>query len=111
LPDVKIIGVLPVSTSIRPKALLPQLGPIFEAGLEGKRIVVFVSRTNDKFQVETVELPNDVDSGDRVIDAFKSKMDAREIDLASVYPHYSNQQLGYVRQISDLMKLRGLQHD
>lgn len=53
LPAAGCVGILPVSRSLRPFALLPQISSVLKAG---KPIVMFVTREGAKYNVSTAEL-------------------------------------------------------
>ena len=106
LPTAKTIGVVSVSRSLRPFALLPQLGPVLRAS---KPMVAFVRREErTKFIVSTRELPDDVDGGEELIRQFQQDFEAGRVRLTSVYPLLDNHQLAQVTEIADLMKLKGI---
>ena len=105
LPTAARIAVLPVSTSLRPNALLPQLAPLFKAE---KPLVAFLTRTGGKFTVSTAELKNDMDGGESVIRDFQTSYEAGNVQLASVFPRISNEELGQVGEIAKLVELKGI---
>ncbi len=107
LPTANAVGVLPLSRSLRPFALLPQLGPILQAN---KPMVAFVRREGrTKFIVSTKELALDQDAGEDVIQQFMEEYKAGRVSLKSVYPSLDNSQLAQVSEIAQMMKLKGVQ--
>ncbi len=90
LPASHCVAVLPVSTSLRPNALLPQLGNILKAE---KPTVAFVSRDGPKFSVSSSPLPDDADAGEEQIKRFLKDYEDGKIDLVSVFQHLENDQL------------------
>lgn len=105
LPTSKAIGILPVSPSLRPHALLPQLVPLLSAS---KPSVAFVKRDGAKFSVSTRELPEDVDAGEATIARFLEACERQEVSLPSVYQKLSNDQLAQVPEIASLAALKGV---
>jgi hypothetical protein len=106
LPASGIVGVLPVSPSLRPRALWPQL---FEAMKDGTEKALFISRIqSDGFSVSAVSLPEDADAGEATIAAFLKDYEAGRIELASVYPHVDNESLAAIPEIARMLKLKGI---
>ena len=109
LPVSQSIGILPVSTSLKPGALLPQLATI--QGAE-RRMGVFLSKEGlYRFVVSTFDLTEEIDTGEEVISRFFDKVNADEIDLPSVYPRLENEQLSAISEIARLLRLKGYQVD
>jgi hypothetical protein len=71
-------------------------------------IVLFISRDHEKFAIEAVELGEGIDNGEGAIRAFVEQQGRGEIDLRSVYPTYTNEQLSHASGIARALKLRGL---
>jgi hypothetical protein len=106
LPASGVVGVLPVSPSLRPRALWPQL---VEAMKDGTEKVLFISRIqSDGFSVSAVSLPEDADAGEATIAAFLKDYEAGRIELASVYPHVDNDALAAIPEIARMLKLKGI---
>ena len=105
LPAAGCVGILPVSRSLRPFALLPQISNVLKAG---KPMVIFVTREGAKFTVSTAELQKDVDGGETVIRRFLDDYEAGHHTLAAVYPSIDNEQLAEVAEISRMMSLKGI---
>lgn len=104
LPAVERLGVLPISPSVRPGALRPQLMPILRSN---KRVVLLINKPDRaKYQVGSVELSTDMDDGAVLIKAFLEDLEAKGIDLASVYPHFQNEDLAQVRGIAKMLCLK-----
>jgi len=101
LPASQAIGALPVSPSLRPFALLPQIGAILKSG---KPLIAFVTREGSKFSVDTRELTQEMDGGEMVIKEFLEK----NVGLTSVYPRLANHQLAQVPEIARILKLKGI---
>ncbi len=100
------MGVLSLSRSLRPFALLPQLGPVLKAS---NPMVAFVRREQrTKFIVSTKALADDVDSGEEQIRLFQQDYEAGRVSLRSVYPSLDNSQLAQVSEIAQMIKLKGL---
>ena len=105
LPAAGCVGVLPVSKSRRPFALLPQISNVLKAG---KPMVMFVTRDGGKYSVSSVELQKDVDGGDLLIKQFSDDYKAGVHDLTAVYPRIDNEGLADVEEIGRMMALKGI---
>jgi len=105
LPAAGYVGILPVSRSLRPFALLPQISNVLKAG---KPMVMFVTREGAKYTVSTAELRKDVDGGEEAIKHFLDDSEAGLHRLADVYPRIDNEQLASVEEIARMMALKGV---
>jgi hypothetical protein len=106
LPADGCVGILPVSRSLRPFALLPQIATILKAG---KPMVMFVTREGTtKHTISTVDLKSDVDAGEAVIKSFVEEHKAGRHDFSAVYPRIDNEQLKNVEAIGRLLALKGM---
>jgi hypothetical protein len=105
LPIAGCVGILPVSQSFRPHALLPQILNVLKAE---KPMVMFLTRDGAKYIVSTVDLPKDVDGGEAVIKRFVEDYEAGLHDLTSVYPKIDNEYLANVPGISRSMSFKGI---
>jgi hypothetical protein len=105
LPAAGCVGILPVSRSLRPFALLPQISNVLKAG---KPMVMFVTREGAKYTVSTAELQKDVDGGEAVIKRFLDDYNAGLHVLAAMYPRIDNEQLASVEEIGRMMSLKGV---
>ena len=103
-PLDRLVGVLSVSLSLRPLALWPQLAPVLKAD---QPMVVFIERDRDQFTVTAQELTDDMDSGEAIVEQFKAELEAGTVDLASVYPARTNDQLREVPEIANRLRLKG----
>ncbi len=117
LPTEGRVGVLPVSLSLRPHALLTQLINILktideeqpEDEPEKQPQVVFLRREdNFKYCVSTRPLPPDTDAGEAQIKRFLSEKDQGLIDIATVIPKIDGDQLKAIPEILQMMKLKGI---
>jgi hypothetical protein len=108
LPAAGSVGILPVSRSLRPYALLPQISNVLKAE---KPIVMFVTREVAKYTVSTVELQKDVDGGEAAIKRFLDDYEAGLHDFSTVYPRIDNEQLASVEEIGKMMTLKGIPYD
>ena len=105
LPGARAVGVLPVSTSLRPGALWPQLAEAMNAG---EPRAVFVAREQgDKHRVSSVALADDVDAGVSAIRDFVAEYKAGRVALDSVYQKIGDDELARVPGIAELLKLKG----
>ena len=108
LPAAGCVGILPVSRSLRPFALLPQISNVLKAE---KPMVMFVTREGAKYTVSTAELQKDVDGGEAAIKRFLDDYEAGLHDLSAVYPRIDNEQLASVEEIGRMMALKGIRWD
>jgi len=108
LPASGCVGILPVSPSLRPFALLPQILNVLKVG---KPMVMFVTRDGAKYKVSTNELQKDVDCGEAAIKRFLDDYGAGLHDLSAVYPKINNEQLANVEKIDRMMALKGVRRD
>jgi hypothetical protein len=108
LPAAGRIGILPLSKSLRPRALLPQISNILKAP---KPMIAFVTRNGAQYTVSSAELNKDVDTGEAVIKSFLDDYAAGLHDLSNVYPRIENEQLAMVEQIARMMALKGIRRD
>ena len=104
LPASQTVAILPVGKSLRPGALLPQLGNVLKST---KPMVMFVKRDAGKYTVATRELTDDIDAGEVVIQKFTTAYDAGKITLTSVYSRIANEELENVPDIARLLALKG----
>jgi len=108
LPAAGCISILPLSRSLRPFALLPQISNVLKAG---KPMVMFVMREGSKYTVSTAELQKDVDGGEAVIKRFLEDYGTGCHQLNSVYPRIDDEQLASIDEISRMMALKGIRRD
>jgi len=108
LPAAGCVGILPVSYSRRPYALLPQILNVLKAE---KPMVMFVTREVAKYTVSTDELQKDVDGGEAMIKRFVEDYEVGLHDLSNVYPRINNEQLASVEGIGRMMVLKGVHRD
>jgi hypothetical protein len=105
----RAVAVLAVSPSIRPGALRPQLGPALQRVNAGERVLVGITKLDQvRFAVATYDLPDDADDGADRIASFLDGFKRGEIDLASVYPVMTKEELAMVSEIAATMKLKGI---
>ncbi len=103
--QTKKVGVLSMTDNRSPTSLLPQLAPFFE---NPEPAVAFITRENQKFYVETASLKPGIYGGEREILAFSNAMDAGTVELAAIYPTYSNKELQGFPSIHEVLSLKGL---
>ena len=108
LPAAGCVGILPVSRSLRPFALLPQISNVLKAS---KPMVIFVTREGAKYSVSTAELQKNVDGGESAIRRFLDDYEAGIHVLSVVYPRIDNEQLASVEEIGRMMSLKGISID
>jgi hypothetical protein len=105
LPESGSVGVLPVSKSLRPAALLPQFASVLKAD---KPLVMFITREGAKYTVATQELRPEMDGGEVIIKRFLEDFEKGKIDLTSVYQKIENDQLASIEGIQRMMALKGI---
>ena len=105
VPTAACVGILPVSRSLRPYALLPQISNVLKSKTPK---VMFVVREGAQYHVSTTELQKDVDSGEGVIKCFLEDHKSDSHDFSSVYPTIDNEQLANVEEITRMLKLKGV---
>ena len=105
LPAVGCVGILPVSRSLRPFALLPQISNVLKME---KPMVMFVTREGAKYSVSTAEIQKDVDGGEAAIKRFVQDYESGHLNLATVYQRIENEQLADVGEIARMMSLKGI---
>ena len=105
LPAEGRVGILPVSRSLRPFALLPQISNVLKTE---KPMVMFVSRDGAKYTVSSAELKDDVDRGEASIKHFLADYNAGHHALSSIYPKIENDQLACVEEIGRMMALKSI---
>jgi hypothetical protein len=108
LPAAGCVGILPVSRSLRPFALLPQVSNVLKAE---KPMLMFVTRDGGKYTVSTAELQKDDDGGEAVIKRFLEDYEAGLHNLSAVYPTIENEQLASVEKIGRMMELKRIRWD
>ena len=106
LPTAGCVGILPVSRSLRPSSLLPQIANTLKTD---KAIVMFVVRDGAKYIVSTTELQKDVDAGESAIKRFRDDCEAGLHDLSTIYPKIANEELAGITEINRMMELKGIQ--
>jgi hypothetical protein len=106
VPGARAVGVLPVSTSLRPGSLWPQLAD----ALNGEEPhVVFVTRDpGERYRVSAVPLRDDVEAGEGAIKEFLADYKAGHIVLDSVYQRISNEELARLPDVAVMLKLKGI---
>ena len=106
IPASGVVGVLPIPTSLRPQSLWPQLVNVLK---DGSRKAVFISRLHgDSYTVTAVPLQDDVADGAEVIKTFLEDHQKGMIQLDSVFPKATNEQLAAIPEIDRMLKLRGI---
>ena len=83
------------------------MGDLLGAGLLEQ--VIFIKKLdNNNFQVDTKPINEGVDTGLKVIKQFVKKFDSGDIDMTSVYPRYSNEQLAEIPEVEAMMVVKGI---
>lgn len=109
-PIERRVGVLFLSTSMRPQALLPQLlHRTKEAEAANQRVLLFVKKGADfaSFAVTHRSLNEKDDDGSQIVQQFLTDKAAGTVDLKSVVQHLSVDQLKAVGSIAAMLELKG----
>ncbi|MBF0553420.1 MAG: hypothetical protein HQK96_02555 [Nitrospirae bacterium] len=109
LPVTECIGVLPISTSMQPHSLMPQLKAMISKTSDDKPAVVsIVTATKGKYIVNANEYADDSITGDRQIKNFMKEYEAGKVDLTSVFTKLSNEDISRLNVVSKIMKIKGI---
>ena len=106
VPGERAVRVLPVSTSLRPGALWPQLAEALKG--EEPRAVFVTREQRERHRVSFVPLAADVDAGEEAIRDFLAEDRAGRVELEAVYPRVANEELARVPEIAEKLKLKGI---
>jgi len=107
--ETENVEILPVSESLRPYALLPQILNILSTD---KRQVTFFSQENYKYSLTTRKLGKERKRlVTPVIKSFIKSWKAQDVDLSSVYQRISNSTLASYPEIRKMADLKGLDVD
>jgi hypothetical protein len=104
LPEARVVGILAVSLSLRPKSLLAQLLAHLE---RTEPVVLFIRREGANFTVASAPLPPGADDGANVIGAFRERFDCGEIVIESAFTSVPNSRLAVIPEIAHALALRG----
>ena len=105
LPASGCVGILPVSRSLRPYALLPQISNVLKSDT---LMVMFVIREVGKYMISTKSLEKDMDGGELQIKEFLEDYAAGSINLIDLYPKIDHEQLLGVDGIQKMAALKGI---
>ena len=93
----KQVGILLVSTSLRPKALLP---PVINILKSDKAVAVFIRREGQEYSVNTKELTQSKRKEIKpIIKDFMKQYEDGKIDITDVYPTIDNSILADIEEI------------
>ncbi len=108
-PIACAIAVLPMTLNRRPRALLPQILPLLTRLKAGEPPILIAVRkvSRDRFSVVGKPTNGKVDDGAKGISEFVGRPDRREVDPASVYPTYSDEELADISEVQDRLELAG----
>jgi hypothetical protein len=108
-PIARAVGVLPISPSMRPPALRPQLTPILRQMRAGQRVLITVRKTDRTgYAVAATPLCEGADDGAEAILKFLARFDAGGVELAAVFPQPTAEELAAVPEIAAMMRIKGL---
>jgi hypothetical protein len=103
------IGVLAITPNMRAGSLRSQLLPILRKAKDvQERFLLSIRQEKQKFTLSTTPLPDDVEDGAARIDQFVKQLAAGEVDLGSVYPRYSNEELASIAEIATRLAVKGI---
>lgn len=105
------VKVLPISHSLEPFALLPQMVNIFKGG--GSRHFVSIRRDDRfKFSVSRQELEDSMKVQIvNIIKDFMAMLKEGRVDIDSVYPRLSNKVLAEVPEINRILTAKGISYE
>lgn len=104
VPKEQAVCVLPVSTSQRPNALLPQLLTHLE---RQEPVVLFLRREGGKFAVGSAPLLPGCDDGAVAVAEFRGRLDRAEVRLDDAFARVPNARLAQVPGIAQGLAFRG----
>lgn len=107
MPASKSVGILPLSSSMKPHMLLPQVMAAMDAN-DDQKLLTISKETNYKYTVSTSPLPESADLGGNVVSKFKESMDNGQVDLETLYQKIPNQSLAMVPKIKTILELKGV---
>ncbi len=103
------VAVLAMSSSMRPKALAPQVfQAIAEANKRGPQIISITKPDQTSFSVSSWPIPPGVDDGRTAIDKFVQDRDQGLVKLDQIYLTLPNETLRALPQVARKLTLRGL---
>lgn len=108
LPDISSIGYLFIRSGDRPYSLLPQIGYVLKSLDPNKPVVVLASKQNSKYKLKTVELTEDMDSGEKNIHDFSNLQEEDGWKAPLLFSVRSNEELLDIPEIANLLQYRGV---
>ncbi|MBF0380580.1 MAG: hypothetical protein HQL69_06165 [Magnetococcales bacterium] len=106
LPETMNVALLPITDHKVPGSLLPQLTRYLSPDT---LTLVFVSRVdNAHFHVESGLNLEETPQMLSTIQHFNSQVSAGNVDLANVFPQFTNEELAKSQEIALLMRLKGI---
>ena len=106
LPEISNIGFLFIKKDDRPQALLPQIRNFLTSVKEDNPFVLFASKKDGKHIVKARSLSEDMDSGAEAIEAFTNSQPKDDIEIPSVFPVYSNEELAEIPEVAKALQYR-----
>jgi hypothetical protein len=109
-PLDRVIGVLPVSTNMRPMALRPKLAPVLRQlkGGNGRALIAIRKLDAGKVVLDALPFSENADDGAAKIQEFHERLQAGEIGLARVYTQLANEDLAAIPEIGRAMQIKGI---
>jgi hypothetical protein len=106
----KSVGVLLVSTSLRPNALRPQVLPVLKRVESAERpfLMTVKKMGTVTFIVTTTPLPESADDGASIIAQFQAGIDSGAINLSSAFPRIDNAVLQEIPEIAIAVAAKGI---
>jgi hypothetical protein len=108
-PIAQAVGVLPVSTSIRPGALQPQLFSALKRLDNNERILLGLRKPDRTlYEVQIQRLADDVDDGARIIQQYLESDERGEVALGTIYQRLDNDLLAQIPEVDAMLRMRGV---
>jgi hypothetical protein len=105
----KKVGVVPVTTNMRPGALKPQLIPHMDRVAKGERYVLAVRKLDKyRFGVESLALQENADDGAQQMAVYQKEYEAGAISPASIYSQVTNEVIASLPEVKTMMAARGI---
>jgi hypothetical protein len=103
------VAILPISPSLRPHALRPQLTRVLRDLAAGGKLQQVEIRSGDrKFLVNVLPLQPGADHGAAAVADFLERLDARHVDLAAAYQRLDDEDLAKIDEVRALMAAWGI---
>jgi hypothetical protein len=108
VPTEHRIGLLMMSASMRPGALLYQVGQHLQAAVNGERKTLFIKRLGTQFIVSANTLRDGESDGAALVRQFLVDYEAGKLDLRLAVQTLTNEQIQAIPSIYMVLKLKGI---